>query len=310
MDWRATVTENWPYKLAAIVLALLLWLNVTAEERQEFPVPTDVQVEVQDEGWVLVDVVPSQVRTIFQGYRGPVMPRMPVIRQVVDSVTGPRMELELSPRMVRGFDRELDLRPISVRPQTIELHLEERVTGSVPVQPQLKLSAAPGFAVLWPVLLQPDSVTLRGARSEVTSVSVFQTEDAVLEDLRTTLTRELRLVPPDGIQNVTWSPETVLATVQVDSLVERSLVRPVVARGLAADGVELDPDSVQIRLRGPQNELQSLSPSRIGVHVLVDSVPPEPTTMSVQLDLPGGLQVTADPEPAEVTVQPGDGAGS
>jgi len=310
LDWRATLLENWPYKIAALVLALLLWLNVTAEERQEFPVPTELQVEVRDPGWVLLRTVPEQVRTVFQGRRGPVMPRMPVIRQVVDSVTGPRMELSLEPRMVRGYDRELDLRPIGIRPQTVELQLERRVSRRVPVEPRLRLSAAPGFAVIRPVLLQPDSVTLRGAETEVASVERVATEQAVLEELRTTVTRELQVAPPEGLRSVDWDPEAVLATVEVDSLVERSVERPVQLRGAAAGMVALGRESVNVRLRGPATVVRRVSPARVRVYVTVDTVPSATIRVPVQVEIGTGAPLTADADPSDVAVRPvGGGAG-
>lgn len=308
MDWRATLLENWPYKIAALVLALLLWLNVTAEERQEFPVPTELQVEVRDPGWVLLRTVPEQVRTVFQGRRGPVMPRMPVIRQVVDSVTGPRMELSLEPRMVRGYDRELDLRPIGIRPQTVELQLERRVSRRVPVEPRLRLSAAPGFAVIRPVLLQPDSVTLRGAETEVASVERVATEQAVLEELRTTVTRELQLAPPEGLRSVDWDPEAVLATVEVDSLVERSVERPLQLRGPAAGMVVLDRESVEVRLRGPATVVGRVDAARVRVYVTVDTVPSATIRVPVEVEIGTEAPLTADADPADVAVRPVEGA--
>ena len=309
MDWRSVVLENWPYKLAAAVLALLLWLNVTAEERQEFPVPTDVRVELRDPGWVLVEVVPEQVRTVFQGLRGPVMPRMPVIRQVVDSVTGPRMEIELSPEMVRGYDRELDLRPIGVRPQNVELRLERRVSARVPVEPRLRLRPAPGFSVVRPVLLQPDSVTVRGAESEVASVGAVRTEEAALEELRRTVTRELQVQPPDGLSHVEWEPGTVLATVEVDSLVERSLDRPLDVRGPAAGAVDLSTESVRVLLRGLQQDVRGVEPGSVRAYVLLDDVPDASVRHPVRVEFPEGLQLTADPQPSEVTVRPAGAGG-
>lgn len=304
MDWRAALIENWPYKIAALVLAVLLWLNVSAEQGEEFPLSTTVQVEVQDTTWVAVDVEPDRVETTFRGQRGLFLPEEPVIRHVIDSVSGPTMEIELSPRMVRGFDRELNLTPVSVRPQTVEVRLEPRLARRVPVRPRLDLSAGPGFAVLRPVLLQPDSVTVRGAESEVTSLSGFPTERASLEDLRRTVTRELRLQSPAGLENLQWDPATILATVEVDSLVERSVRRPLGVRGRAASGAAVTPDSVTVRLRGPSTALRPLEPTAVTAFVSVDSLPDGERTVPVQVSVERVEQVTAVAEPARATARP------
>ena len=304
MDWRGALVENWPYKIAALVLAVLLWLNVSAEQGDEFPLATAVQVEVQDTTWVAVEVNPSRVTTTFRGQRGLFLPEDPVIRQVIDSVTGPVMEIEVSPRMVRGFDRELNLSPVSVRPQTVEVRLEPRVTRRLPVEPRLELSAGSGYAVLRPVLLQPDSVTVRGAESEVGSLSSFPTEEASLEDLRRTVTRELQLRSPAGLENIGWEPASIMATVEVDSLAERTVRRPLAVRGARAAGAAVTPDSVTVRLRGPSSVVRPLEASAVSAHVRVDSLPGGEAAVPVQVELGRVRQVTAVAEPARATVRP------
>lgn len=304
MDWRAAVVENWPYKIAALALTVLLWLNVSVEQGNEFPLSTAVQLEVRDTAWVAVEMDPDRVTTTFRGQRGLFLPDNPVIRHVLDSVTGPSMEIELSPRMVRGFDPEMNLTPVSVRPQTVEVSLEPRVSRRLPVEPRLELSAGPGHAVLRPVLLQPDSVTVRGAESEVSSLSSFPTEQASLEDLRRTVTRELQLQPPEGLDNLSWEPATIMATAEVDSLMERSLRRPLGVRGARAAGVSASPDSVTVRLRGPASVVRPLEPEAVSAYVEVDSLPGSERTVPVRVDIERVQQVTAVSEPSRATVRP------
>lgn len=304
MDWRGALVENWPYKLAALLLAVLLWLNVSADQGQEFTLTTAVQVEVQDTAWVRVEVSPSQVTTTFRGQRGIFLGADPVIRQVIDTVTGPSMEIQLSPRMVRGFERaETDLQPISVRPQSVQVRLERRVSRRIPVEPRLEMAAGSGYSVLRPVLLQPDSVTVRGAESEVSSLSSFPTEQASLEDLRRTVTRELQLQPPNGVESVDWEPATIMATVEVDSLVQRTVRRPLGVRGAREGAVTVSPDSVTVRLRGPSSALRPLEPAAVTAYVQVDSVPENEGTLPVQVEVEGREQVTPVAEPARATVR-------
>lgn len=304
MDWRAALVENWPYKLAALVLAVLLWLNVSAEQGEEFSLSTEVELEVRDTTWVAVELSPDRVMTTFRGRRNLFLPGDPVIRQVIDSVTGPLMELDVSPRMVRGFDRETNLTPVSVRPTTLEVRLEPRVSRRVPVEPRLELSAGSGYAVHRSVLLQPDSVTVRGARSEVTSLSVFPSERASLENLRRTVTRELQLEPPPGLENLQWEPATVMATVEVDSLVERTVRRPLVVRGSLASRVEVAVDSVTVRLRGPSSAVRPLEAGAVSARVQVDALPEGESTLPVSVEVADAEQVTALAEPARVEVLP------
>ena len=66
MDLRTAIFSNWGYKLAAFLVVSLLWVSLSADERQSQPVRTLVTVEVLDSAWVLVNA-PTEVSTTFQG---------------------------------------------------------------------------------------------------------------------------------------------------------------------------------------------------------------------------------------------------
>ena len=304
-DWRRAITENWPYKVASLVLAVLLWLNVAVEEGGEFSLSTRVQVQVADSGWVAVSVRPSTVETVFRGRRGIFYPQeLPVVRQVIDSVTAPEMRLELSPRMVRGIDGDLNMNPVAVRPQTVEVRLEPRVSRKVAVAPRLQLSAAEGFDLVPPLLLQPESVTVRGPESAVADLDSLTTERVSMEDLQRTVTRELQLVGPAGTGRVSWSPTSILATVEVDSTAERTFAVPVAAAGAAAESVAVEPASVRVVVRGPGGLVRNLSPSGVEARVVADSVPAGEASLPVEVVLPEGTSLRATAEPPRVRVRP------
>jgi YbbR domain-containing protein len=305
MDWRGMLIENWPYKLAALVLAILLWFNVAAERRQEHPVPTRLEVQVRDPNWVITEM-PDRVRTTFQGRGGDIFSlpmNPPVIRRVIDSVTGPIMTLDLSPAMV-SYDRDLKIDPVAVHPSQVDVHLERRTSRKVAVAPRLVLSAASGFAVVRPIRLQPDSVTVHGPRSALASIDSLLTERVVMEDLGQSVTEELRLEPPGGIPGLRVEPATVLATVEVDSLVEASLTVPLRATGPGASGSSLARDSVAVVVRGPKEVVRGLDRSQVQAFVVVDSVAAGAVSVPVQVTLPKGVQATGTPSPAAVTVTP------
>lgn len=310
MDAHALLTRNWPYKVAAVFLAVLLWLNVTAEATEDFPLSTSVEVEARDSEWVVVAVDPPQVQTIFRGRRPTFMPSdKPVIREVIDTVTAPRMRLDLSARSVQGYAPELDLTPVTVEPSAVEVRLERSTTRRVPVRPDLELSAASGFTVVRPVLLQPDSVTVTGPRSQVEELTAFRTRPVQLEDLRATVSRQLELRPPTGAEHLEWDPAQIMATVQMDSLVEREVARPLLVRGPAAGGVRVSPDSVRIRLRGAARLVRAIEPGQLTAAVAVDSVPAGEASVEVTVEMPAEVRVTAEVRPVRATIRPPEGDG-
>jgi YbbR domain-containing protein len=303
VDWRGILIENWPYKLAALVLAALLWFNVAAERRQEHAVPTRLVLQLRDSSWVVTQA-PDRVQTTFQGRGGDIFSlpmNPPVIRRVIDSVTGPDMTLDLSPSMVT-YDRNLTIDPVAVLPSRVQIHLEPLASRRLPVAPRLELSAASGFAILQPLLIQPESVRVDGAHSAVASVDSVPTEQIEMSDIGQTVTRELRLVPPGGVAGLKIEPGVVLITVQVDSLVEGSFTIGLETRGPAASRARVTRDSVAVLVRGPRSVVRGLDPAEVRAYVVVDSLGAADRSLPVQVALPEGVQATASAAPASVTV--------
>lgn len=303
MNWRELVTENWPYKLAALLFALLLWFNVTAAERETFPVGAQLQVEERDPEWVLVETR-REVTVVMQGRQRDrtVLGNPPVIRLVIDSVTSPVMRRELAASMVEGYQPEL-FRPVSVRPSEVELRFERNVTRRVPVEPDITASSAAGFAVVPPPVLRPESVTVSGPQSDVASVESVTTREARFEDLRGSVSRELGLLRPRGLDRVQLQPTSVLVTVEVDSVVQRTLRAPLAVEGGAAGTARPDRDSVLVRIRGPRRVVTGYSAARLRAFVRVDSLPDEVASFPVRVEVPEDSQITTVPDPARVRVR-------
>lgn len=306
MDWKGALVENWPYKLAAFALALLLWFNVTAEEQQPQRVPTELRVVVQDTGWVLAEA-PDEVVTTFQGRRGDLLGfsfERPVLRKVISEVTDSVMRVDLEPREV-VVDPQLQARPVAVQPTSALLRFEPVVSRRLPVAADVRASPASGFTLLGSPLIRPESVEVRGAASQVEALSEVETEPLVLDGVRATETREVPLQLPPGLESLEVDSSTVLLTVEVDSLVERRLTVPVAVRGTGTDGFTASPEAVRVTIRGPRGVVTELTADDIGAVVRLDEPPEqgaEPRRLEVQVELPEGLSATATAEPPVVAV--------
>ena len=217
---RVAIFSNWGYKLAALVIVSLLWLSLSADERQSQPVRTRVTVEVLDSAWVLVNA-PEEVSTTFQGRNRDLLGLLvnePEIPVVIDSVTESTMRVELDEARVR-YDRELDVRPTSIVPRALTLQFEQRAERRVPVVAEIDAVPATGFTVLRPILVSPDTVTVRGPASEVERITRVATRRIGLEDIANTVMRDLPIELPTGVRSVSVEPASALVTIEVDSLV-------------------------------------------------------------------------------------------
>lgn len=251
MDLRTAILSNWGYKLAALVIVSLLWLSLSADERQSQPVRTFVSVEVLDSAWVLVNA-PTEVSTTFQGRNrdlAGLLVNEPAIPIVIDSVVDSEMRVDLDLSRVR-YDRELDVRPTAIVPRTLTLQFEQRAERRVPVVAEIDAIPATGFTVLRPILVSPDTVTVRGPASEVEGITRVATRRIRLEDVAATVIRDLPIELPTGVRSVDVEPNSALVTVEVDSLLILTKRVPVRLRGVDTGGLVVVPDSVDALIRG------------------------------------------------------------
>ncbi|MFW5947933.1 MAG: YbbR-like domain-containing protein [Gemmatimonadota bacterium] len=161
-------TENWGLKLAAVGLAILLWMGVRAgtPERATFPgIP--VEVDVRDPDWQLAGPPdPATVSVAVVGPTGELLslagdpPRIVLPKErVTDSMESQVVPLQWVqlPASVRAA------RVVELRPDTIRLRYERLRSTTLPVRVRTTGTPADGFHLLQPVGVNPPTLTVRGA---------------------------------------------------------------------------------------------------------------------------------------------------
>ncbi len=306
MDWREAITRRWQFKVAALFLALLLWVTVTTDEQQEQAVPTRVDWVIRDSAYVLVEA-PGQVQTVFQARMGELLSFVgnnPVLQYAVDSVPGPQMQVSLTTDMVQ-YGQAGNARALAVRPGEVVLRFEPRARRMVPVSAAVEVSPADGYVVVDSPVVQPDSVTVVGAESEVEEIRELTTEQAPFDDLQGRVSRDVPVRLPEDAANVQVDPEIVLVTADVDSVVRRTLRVPVGVRGADATAVIVAPDTVTVELRGPSTVLADLPADSVAALADLSGGMPEigeTRTVELSVDVSGFPSVSAAAEPSEVEV--------
>lgn len=304
MDWRGVVLENWPYKIAALVLGVLLWVNVAVEEPSERGLDVEVDWVVPDSDYVLVEA-PRRVEAVFQGPGSEILTvataSTPRIRHVLDSVAAGARTVRLSPDSVQ-YPRAPGVRVTGVRPSEARLVLERRARARLPVRPDLRVSPAPGYRAVGPPEVEPDTVTVLGAESEVRSLIELTTVHEELVGVRGTRRVDLTVQVPEGLGTLEVRPQIVLATVRVDTVVERSYRLPVSdTSGLLDEGLVAVPDSVSVSVRGPESVVRSLAEGAL--RAVLEASPPTQAGRSVpvRVALPDTtLSASVDPRRVEL----------
>lgn len=303
MSWRGLLLDNLGFKLVALVVVSMLWLSVTADERQAQPVRTRLEVDVRDSDWVLVEA-PLEVNTVFQGRNRELLGLLmeePTIRLTIDTVTDDEMRVPLLVDQV-VYDRDLPVIPSLIQPGAVTLRFERRDSARVPVVADVQVLPAGGYSALLPPHVDPDSVTLRGPASRIADMVRVTTRRLELDGIENTVIRDVPLeLPDDGV--LTAEPPSVLVTVEIDSLIARRRSIPVRIVGSAAAGVTADPPRVTLEARGASSSVTALLERISEVQVRVDATLSGPTRRDLQTESPEGTAAVSL-DPSTVTLRP------
>lgn len=184
----ATFTKNPGVKLLAIVIAVALWVLVTGEEEavKVYTVPLDFALS---RGQILEGETPDSVQVRVRGSESilrslaPDALRIPV--DLTGAIPGRKVSKMILPDSVQGIPSGAAVD--TVTPDHMTLAVGRKITARVQVAPRLEGAPASGYR-MDKVDARPDTVTVEGAESEVSSVSVAHTDPISLHGKDETFT--------------------------------------------------------------------------------------------------------------------------
>lgn len=287
------LTENWHLKLAALGLSVFLWALVQTEPlSQETFSAVPVQVTVRDTAWTLSgEPSPSTVELRLGG------PAREIIRLARDGTT---LQIPISAVGSRDttvqVQREwVQLGPRagvtveSVSPSVIGLDFEPAASATVPLVLRTQGELAPDLALSSPLVLSPESVSVRGPESALSGLDALPVEPFDLDEVRESGVYRLR-VDTSGLAGARVDPSEAVIGVRVEPLEERVL-SGVEVRADAPPGqpdVTVEPASIQLRLAGARTLVTSMDLSLLRVSVapqsITDLVPGEVRRVRIQID--------------------------
>lgn len=194
MSLRGAILRHWPLKLAALALAIILWVAVALEK------PTTQLVGIQLDLVLAPDVAPAQapppIKALVSGPQrellrlsGPLVIRVEVNESGVGA--GTRHHLAIAPSDVQ-VPGGVKVTVLEVEPREIELLLDRRAQKTVAVRAVIQPDS--GYALDGPLVVAPAMVRVSGPRSLVGTLDSVTTEPL---DLRGVVGSFERTVPLD-----------------------------------------------------------------------------------------------------------------
>jgi YbbR domain-containing protein len=193
MDIRRIFLENWPIKLASLVLAVTLWIYVTSKGKTEMSITAPLELRNIPQGMVVVGDVPGSLELRLQGQER-ALRDIAAGKKVVGTVDLGRGKegeniIHLSPDDIRKPSGVL---VTHLNPFEITVMLDRLNRKTIRLKPVLTGKPAPGYRVR-DVSVNPLRVTLEGPAGVIGSFAVLQTLPIDVSGMQETTTVEPRI---------------------------------------------------------------------------------------------------------------------
>lgn len=286
---------NWPIKLMALVLAIVLWSLVTAEETTTQLVPVTLVVQ-PPEGRTVIDTLPA-VQARYRGTLRELVKLLnpPVIRKEVPATTGASHVIQLSPEDLQGVDNA-DVMALEVLPGSILVVLDDIFRKTVPVISRVEIRPESGHEVFGNVRITPSTVVIQGPEALVTPFESARTVPFRRFDLTEPLDVTIQL-DTTGFGLVTVEPSQVRVTADIGAVSTHVLMGvTVVVEG--PGGWESTTSAVSVTVRGPESRVALFT--RDSLRVVARPIGADETTLrmvvALEVIVPNGISGTATPD--------------
>lgn len=301
------LVHNWPLKLAATGLAVLLYAGVLlSQNTQSYSDAIPVEVVGRPSGTVLLSPIPSV--TLVRYFAPPDV--NPVTGTFIASVNlsgvDPRAGSSSVTVTVRSVDPRINV--LGSEPAFVSIRLERLKSKTVPVR--VSLGPLASGLDLGKTTFEPTTVTVSGPESAVAEVAAVRA-DVVIDPGGLDFDADVPLIPVDGIgiavRPIEVSPATARVTIPVfTDRQSRSLPVTPVLTGTPAAGFEIAAvavDPAVVTVEGDADQLVQLT--QLDTQAVSVAGASSDVSATVALDAPTGVvPLGTDTVRVTVTLRP------
>jgi YbbR domain-containing protein len=225
-------SANPALKIVAISLALILWVIMSAQRREQiteqaFRLP--LQFTGVPEGLVVTSPVPDAINVRLRGPESRILTYTARNRAVqVDLSAAEAGELDQA-ITVQQMDVPRELQVVTIDPPRIPMRLERREEKIVPIRPFTVGNLPSGYR-LGETSVEPNRARISGPTSVLEEINEVATERIILSERRSSFQNRYSLVADDSFVRIE-EPQNVLVTI---------VVTPIPTIDPDSDGAESD----------------------------------------------------------------------
>jgi YbbR domain-containing protein len=270
--------ENLWVKIAALLLAILLWFHVATEKVYQNEINLPLTLVDLAEDLVLVEPPPESVTVLVSAVGKRLLRTDWKKRGAKLVVTGSRAakfktEVSTSNLSLVKADK-VDLIEV-LAPREVVLKCEIRTEKVVPIRSRVVVLPDEGYAADDNDSIVPASAVVSGPRNPVSRLRFIETEEKIVEGVRNDFSMRVALSLPDTY-GMTVDPDSVVSYVRVTPVKRRVFENINIGLINSPDGENYDilPSSLALRVAGKSGDIDSLSADLISViadYILTDS---------------------------------------
>lgn len=294
---RRGLFRNWGLKLAALLLSLMLYLVVAAQEQvtQELPMKLEVRVPP---GRTLLDA-PRELTVVLRG-RITELLRLRLFRQVIplqvpDTLSSAFWTSPIPPQSVE-LPKGADVQVSEIRPAVVTIQLDSVASKEVPIVPRFTVVPESGQAFEGGLQITPSVARLIGPERLLSRIESVSTLPSAFDKVSGPFTRVAQIdTAPLGVVRI--SPHDVRVSGSTTAVFERVFnFLPVESGAGPLTGYELRPARATVVVRGPEAVIQALTKDSLKVIVHLTGAVADTATVRVTVLAPRGVTARAVPD--------------
>ena len=304
------IFQSFSFKLAAVVMALLLWFHVATDKVYEHGHSFSLEILNVPERLILAEEIPHEIDVKFRG-RGKELLKLLLAEKTsvtIDAQEFKRGETDYSiePEQV-PIPEGLELKVTGILPsENLKVWLDYSMEKELKVQPVIRITPADGFDKVGELHYNPQEVTISGPRMWVRDLKEISTQEMVIEDADEPVSHQVDLAIPEGYNLLLSSPRVNFSQ-NVERIVERRISRlPVEKTNVPRRReVTIKPDSLDVILSGTQSLLEGIGAEQLKVTVDCTGAERDQTVkLPVQVELPAKVSLKQTlPDSIEATMK-------
>ncbi len=290
----SVVAKNWPIKLTALVLAVVLWAVMAAEETTTQLVPVTLVVQ-PPEGRAMIGELPTvqarfrgTLRELLKLYESP-----PLIRKEVPATAGASRGIQLSLGDLQRLD-DAEVDALEVIPDSITVVLDDILRKPVPVVSRVDIRADSGYEVSGPVRISPSTVMIEGPEAIVAPIESVATVPIQRSELTDDAEYTVQ-IDTSGFGLVSVEPQSVRVTAEIGPVATQVLMGVVVQVEGPGGPWQSGISAVSVTVRGPASRVRQFTRDSVRV-VARSSGAREEEVVALDVISPSGVTGTATPD--------------